>query len=222
MLISMLISLTNTKGGVGKSTIAAHLAIWFFDAGFRVALLDTDPQGTSSDWIRNAERGITVRSETDMEKIQEAIEELSETHDIIIADAPGEEGLAATAVTMLSDYAIIPLQPTKPDVRALKGALKSIRLAHAATKGKRPTAILVLNCVRKRNRKTAILKQQLRTSGLHVAECDVRRLDAIADSCDTAVFRQDDAKVKEATADLTALFCEIFGHLIEPDEAANE
>lgn len=218
----MLISLTNTKGGVGKSTLAAHLAIWLFDLGYHVALLDTDPQGTSSDWIRVAEKGITVRVETDIETIQAAIAELSAAHDYVVADAPGEEGLAATAVTMLSDHAIVPLQPTKPDVRALKGALKSIRLAHAATGGAKPNAILVLNCVRKRNRRTAILKEQLRTSGLSVAQNDVRRLDALADSCDNSVFREPGDRAKEAASDLNALFTELLGHMLHATRAANE
>lgn len=47
----MMIVMTNTKGGVGKSTLAAHLAIWLFDQGSRVALLDTDEQATAAGWI---------------------------------------------------------------------------------------------------------------------------------------------------------------------------
>ena len=158
----MLIVFTNTKGGVGKSTLACHLAIWLHAKGYKVALLDTDPQRTAAEWIRNAKLGITVCAATDMQAIQTARDELITTHDFVVADAPGEEGEAANTITLLSDFAVLPLQPTKPDVRALKGALKTIRLAHAVTQGKRPETALVLNCVRKRNRRSAVLKEQLR------------------------------------------------------------
>lgn len=85
----MFIAFTNTKGGVGKSTLASHLAIWLFDRGFRVALLDTDPQGTSSEWLRRAEPQITVRATSDSDGIRTARDELTEGHDFVVADAQG-------------------------------------------------------------------------------------------------------------------------------------
>jgi hypothetical protein len=47
----MLMELANEKGGVGKSTLAVHLAVWSYDRGMRVALLDTDKQRSSSLWL---------------------------------------------------------------------------------------------------------------------------------------------------------------------------
>ena len=77
----MFITFTNTKGGVGKSTLASHLAIWLFDRGYRVALLDTDPQGTSSEWIKRAEPNITVRTTNDSDAIQAMRDELMANHE---------------------------------------------------------------------------------------------------------------------------------------------
>lgn len=218
----MFITFTNTKGGVGKSTLATHLAIWLFDRGYRVALLDTDPQGTSSDWLRKAEPQITVRASGDSDVIQSARVELLASHDFVIADAPGEEGEAANAVTLLSDLAILPLQPTKPDVRALKDALKTIRLAHAMTSGQRPETVLVLNCVRKNSLRTKALRRQLDGLGIRVANAEVRRLDALAESCDSAVTRDGAAKCREAAADIEALFAELLPNQRNAKEAANE
>ena len=219
---SMFITFTNTKGGVGKSTLAAHLAIWLFDRGRSVALLDTDRQGTSSEWLRRAEPQITVHATSDSDAIQKARDELLARHEFVIADAPGEEGEAANAVTMLADIAILPLQPTKPDVRALKDALKTIRLAHAITQGKRPETILVLNCVRKKSLRTSALRKQLHALDFHVAQSEVRRLDALADSCDSAVTRVNTPKSKEAAADIEALFAELLGERLTTKRAANE
>ena len=44
----MIYALTNSKGGVGKSTLSVHLAVWLKEQGARVALVDSDVQGSSS------------------------------------------------------------------------------------------------------------------------------------------------------------------------------
>ena len=123
---------------------------------------------------------------------------------------------------MLADLAVLPLQPTKPDVRALKDALKTIRLAHAVTQGKRPETILVLNCVRKKSLRTSVLRKQLYSLGFRVAAAEVRRLDALADSCDSAVTREKTPKSREAAADVDALFSEILAEQLTVRRVANE
>lgn len=221
MFTKMFIAFTNTKGGVGKSTLAAHLAIWLFDRGDRVALLDTDPQGTSSEWIRNAEPEITVRAISDSDGIRAARDELMASHEFVVADAPGEEGEAANAVTFLADLAVLPLEPTKPSVRALKDALKTIRLSHSVRQGK-PDTILVLSKVRKKSRRTAVLKKQLRSSGYCVAESEVRFLEAFADSCGSAVTRETAAKFTDGASDVDSLFLELLSEHLSNKKVANE
>jgi chromosome partitioning protein len=217
----MFITFTNTKGGVGKSTLAAHLVIWLYDLGYMVALLDTDPQGTSSEWVRNAEPNITVRVTSDSDAIQKARDELVSQHDFVIADAPGEEGEAANAVTFLADLAILPMEPTKPSVRALKDALKTIRLSHTVRQGK-PETVLVLCKVRKKSRRTSVLKNQLQSHGFRVAETEIRFLDAIAESCDSAVTRNVTPSSQGAAHDMEALFMELLGEHVAKRRAANE
>jgi chromosome partitioning protein len=112
----MFISLCNTKGGVGKSTLASHLAIWLYDRGCRVALLDTDIQQTSARWVRAAEPRITVRVATEMAEIQKARAELIAANDFVVVDTPGRESDAARTATLLADLAIIPLQPSPTSV----------------------------------------------------------------------------------------------------------
>ena len=48
--MSFVIAIAQQKGGAGKSTVAASLAVALAASGLRVALLDTDPQATLSRW----------------------------------------------------------------------------------------------------------------------------------------------------------------------------
>ena len=48
----MIIAVTNLKGGVGKSTVARNLAVYFTEKGAKVCIVDTDlQQRTTCDWI---------------------------------------------------------------------------------------------------------------------------------------------------------------------------
>src|SRR3546814_16415475 len=46
----MIVALLNQKGGVGKTTLALHLAGQWTRQGRRVLLIDADPQGSALDW----------------------------------------------------------------------------------------------------------------------------------------------------------------------------
>jgi chromosome partitioning protein len=50
----MILALANSKGGVGKSTLAVHLAVWLHEKGRQVAFVDSDVQGSSSAWLQEA------------------------------------------------------------------------------------------------------------------------------------------------------------------------
>lgn len=219
----MLIVFSNCKGGVGKSTLSAHLATYLHDRGRRVALLDTDPQQTAARWIAAAEPGVTVATAHEVDDIRRAKAELLREHEVIVADSPGSSGDAAHTVTLLADLVVVPLQPSKPDVRAVKEALKFVRLAQEMSGGSKPEVQLVLTFTAKGDVQTRHLRRELVELGLPVARSEIRRLNAFRDACDTAVTRQETREAHEAAKDIEALFAELLdGRLrLSPRHAAD-
>ena len=60
--MAIVISFVNQKGGTGKTTLAVNCADYWHLKGYRVLLIDSDPQGSSLDWasVREYEDGFMV------------------------------------------------------------------------------------------------------------------------------------------------------------------
>ena len=55
------ILVVSQKGGVGKSTLSANLSVWFSEKAFKsTVLLDLDPHGSSSTWVKEARSSAVV------------------------------------------------------------------------------------------------------------------------------------------------------------------
>ncbi|QDU45225.1 MinD/ParA/CobQ/CobA-like protein [Symmachiella dynata] len=115
------IALLNQKGGVGKTTLAVHLATAFARKGRTVLLLDADPQGSALDWAA-ARHGDPLFPVVGLPKssIHKELPALTRNYDLVLIDGPPRVYDVARSAIMASDLVLVPVQPSPYDVWAAK------------------------------------------------------------------------------------------------------
>jgi chromosome partitioning protein len=123
------IVLATQKGGSGKSTLAIGLALAAQRAGHLVRLIETDPQGTLSNW--QSRRGIAeplVEPIYHAEDIEPRLQSLSRGGvTLAIIDTAGGQSIATTAAICASDLCLIPARPSVADIEAGASTLSTVR-----------------------------------------------------------------------------------------------
>lgn len=116
-----IIAFVTQKGGTGKSTLAASLAVAAGEAGERVAALDLDPQASLSHWGERRVAEMPLVDRTTPDKLTQALNALaSHGYTLAIIDTAGIDSPAATAAMRVADMALIPARPSLADIEATK------------------------------------------------------------------------------------------------------
>ena len=115
------IAILNQKGGVGKTTLAVHLATAIARKKRGVLLLDSDPQGSALDWAA-ARRGEPLFPVVGLPKasIHKELPALASNFELVIIDGPPRVYDVARSAIMASDLVLVPVQPSPYDVWAAK------------------------------------------------------------------------------------------------------
>lgn len=116
-----IIVIASQKGGVGKTTLTGHLGVQAVSSGIgKVALLDTDPQGSLADWWNMREAPEPMFATAKISALPAAIAELKNAGvAVLIIDTPPSITEIIRSVVSLADLVIIPTRPSPHDLRAV-------------------------------------------------------------------------------------------------------
>jgi chromosome partitioning protein len=122
--MAFVVAVAQQKGGSGKSTIAANLAAVLAAEGRRVALLDTDPQGSVTRWHEERRRHTggkaapLVFDHPSGWRVPTALDRLRRSQDVVVLDTPPHAGTDAKLAIRAADFVLMPLQPSPADLWA--------------------------------------------------------------------------------------------------------
>jgi len=132
--MAKIIGLIQAKGGAGRSTLATSLA-GIFSEQLKTALIDCDmPQGTAASWytLRQQEKPgkfLTLATTANHTELTQVIEQLNETHEIIVVDAPPRIAEITRAILILANLCLIPLGASAAEIWATTDLLNTIEEA---------------------------------------------------------------------------------------------
>jgi chromosome partitioning protein len=128
------IVLTTQKGGSGKSTLSISLALAAIRAGHNVRLIETDPQGTVSNWKRRRPYAAPIVEPIyAARELEQRLQSLAHTGvTVTIVDTAGGETAATNSAIRYSDLCLIRrgrASPTsrRPPRRSASSALGTSR-----------------------------------------------------------------------------------------------
>ena len=128
-MLSKVITISQQKGGTGKTTLAVHLALAFIKYhNLKVAIIDTDPQGSLGKWfvIRSEKKvsndNLTFKTAS-LWGGQYESKTLKKDNDIVIIDTPPKIESDARPSIEASDLVIIPMTPSHVDFWATEAII---------------------------------------------------------------------------------------------------
>lgn len=159
-MVARIITIAQQKGGAGKTTLAAHLAVAYAGMKLRVAIIDTDPQGSLTQWYRvreqalgegNTRLGFAAISGW---RVRSEIDRLKRQYDYVIIDSPPHTEAEARTVIRAADVVVVPLQPSPMDVWATAETI------HICKQEKKPVK-MVLNRVNPQSKLTEAISGEM-------------------------------------------------------------
>lgn len=213
----MIIALVNSKGGVGKSTLAGNLVGWLRAHGHRVTLADCDTQQSSSEWIREALPDVPVIRLKNADQVLDELPVLARETDFVVADGPGSQTETSRALLMWADLAVIPCKASMFEARALATNTAFVGQAQAIRKGQ-PAAIAVLSMVGRDYRLTKDMQDAALSFQMSLASTAVTLRQAYADAPGQSAFVWDMGyAARDAATEIDTLFRELLPEAITID-----
>jgi chromosome partitioning protein len=205
-----IITIAQQKGGAGKTTLAAHLALAWLAAGHRVAVVDIDPQASLSSWFRlrrerqrKAGPDIEVAAITGW-RVAAEVERQARSHDVVLIDSPPHAATEARIAVRTASLVLVPVQPSPMDLWATRATLELAR-------SERVPALLVLNRVPPRANLTEAMLAEFLALGVPIAKSQIGNRVALAAALAEGRGILESAPQNRGAEEISALAGEILG-----------
>ena len=187
------IVIANQMGGVGKTTLSGHLAVEAVRThSGNVVLIDTDPQGSLSQWWHDRKAETPHLAQIEPAKLKHQLAILEESGiDIAIIDTPPAVTATNRQVIALASLVLIPTRPSPHDLRAVGS---TIGMAEEAKK----KMIFVINGAAQRARITGEAAISLSQHGTVAPVTIFQRTDFASSMIDGRTVQEIDEKSRSA------------------------
>jgi chromosome partitioning protein len=207
-MAARVITIAQQKGGAGKTTLAAQLAVVWAGQGRRLALLDIDPQASLAAWAelrraRRREAGLGFEfAALSGWRAAEWIERHAREADFVVVDSPPHAELEARIAVRAARLVLVPLQPSPLDLWST-----ATTLSLAREEGRQVLA--VLNRVPARSSLIETVVAELAREGIAVAATRLGSRVAFAQAMAQGGGVAETAPSSLAAAEIAALAAEI-------------
>ncbi|CUH38486.1 ParA-like protein [Jannaschia seosinensis] len=210
--MATVITLAQQKGGSGKTTLCANIAVELAARGREVAILDSDPQGSLGRWFmtrferESGLQGDLTFSTASAWGVSYEAGKYQKTHDFVLIDTPPKIDADLRPALKVSDLVVVPVTASQVDLWATEGVLEM-----AAREGKRPFA--VLNRGRSGTRLTNEIRGALSEIEADAAETVIANRVAYAEAMGSGQGVREFPGAKIAAAEITALVDEMLARI---------
>ncbi len=181
------IAIATTKGGAGKTTLARLILARSALSGLKTAALDADFNRTLTDWIATvAKHPIGSAAWLNETKIVPVVEELHNSHDVVVIDTAGAASQATIFAIGCADMVLVPIAPSSADIVE---AIKTVNLIKSASQMLRRevTARVVLTAVQPGTNIAEHIEKEVAKAGLPVLKTRLHRLVAFQEMSFTGI-----------------------------------
>jgi chromosome partitioning protein len=162
------VAIVSQKGGVGKSTLAVHLATEAQAQGQRVLLLDLDPQGSAMEWANRRGEHLPDVSGANPASVAKELERAkADGYGLVVIDTAPHADHAALQAARAADLVAIPCRPSTFDIAAISATLDLCKLANKQ-------AVVVINAAPIRSRVTTEAEEAIAEKGAQISPVVIR------------------------------------------------